>query len=260
MATSDATEVFSTGGFVARCWATTAEMGTAAAADIAAALRDLLASQRQVRVMFAAAPSQSAMLARLIEEPGIEWGRVSAFHMDEYVGLAADHPARFGNWLDQHVWRQVPMGAVHKIEPGEDPAAAAAAYARLLAEAPLDIVCLGIGMNGHIAFNDPPFADFGDPLMVKPIELDEVSRRQQVEDKCFDRLEEVPRTAITVTIPALMAGGQLFTTVPGGHKCEAIERTLYGPIDVGCPATILRTHPACNLYLDAASAPALRAE
>lgn len=257
MPANDPFEVFSTGGFTARAWATPAGMAAAAATDIAAHVRKLLAAQPQVRMMFAAAPSQAAMLACLVQEPGIDWRRVVAFHMDEYVGLPAGHPARFGNWLHRHLWNHVPMGRIQTIDPGSDPVAAAAYYADLLAEAPLDIVCLGIGMNGHVAFNDPPFADFNDPLLVKLLELHEVSRRQQVIDKCFEKLDDVPTTAITVTIPALMAGRRLFTVVPGSHKREAVERTLYGAIVDNCPASILRKHHACTIYLDGDSRPSV---
>src|SRR3569623_2165252 len=157
MAASSGTEIFDEGGFVARAWPTAAEMGAAAAADIATHLRDLLAQQDQIRVMFAAAPSQADMLAALIRQPGIDWRRVSAFHMDEYVGLSPDHPARLGNWLRHHIWDRVAPGSIHTIDPGNDPAATAAEYVRLLDEASLDIVLLGIGINGHIAFNDPPY-------------------------------------------------------------------------------------------------------
>jgi glucosamine-6-phosphate deaminase len=258
MSADRGTEIFATGGFVARAFATPRLMGAAAAADLAAHLCDRLAQQDQVRVMFAAAPSQAEMLSALIRQPGIDWRRIAAFHMDEYVGLARDHPARFGNWLRRHIWDQVAPGSIHTIDPGPDPAATAAAYARLLAEAPLDVVCLGIGINGHIAFNDPPDADFHDPLAVKPIALDLVSRRQQVSDECFATLDEVPATAVTVTIPALMAGRRLFATVPGAHKRDAVRRALYGPLTDACPASILRTHPACTLYLDAGSTPEAR--
>lgn len=258
MSADRGTEIFATGGFVARAWPTPQQMGAAAAADVAAHLRDRLAHRDQVRVMFAAAPSQADMLAALIRQPGIDWRRVAAFHMDEYVGLPLDHPARFGNWLRRHIWDRLELGSIHTIDPGPDPGAAATAYARLLAEAPLDVVLLGIGINGHIAFNDPPDADFHDPRAVKPIALDLVSRKQQVTDECFASLNEVPTTAVTVTIPALMAGKRLFATVPGAHKRDAVRRALYGPLTDACPASILRTHQACTLYLDAGSTPEAR--
>jgi glucosamine-6-phosphate deaminase len=143
---------------------------------------------------------------------------------------------------------------VHRIVPEPDPEAAARAYAVALDAAPIDIVCLGIGVNGHLAFNDPPIADFADPLDVKVVELDATCRQQQVDDDCFARLEDVPRTAITLTVPRLLRAGRLFCMVPGASKREAVRATLHGPISTRCPASILRT-TECNLYLDAESDP-----
>ena len=230
-------------------------MAETAAADIAAALRHRLASQPAVRMVFAAAPSQADTLDALRRAPGIDWSRVTAFHMDDYIGLPPDAPERFAAWLDDHVFTRLPFAAVHRIVPEPDPAAAAAAYARLLGEGPLDIVCLGIGVNGHIAFNDPPVADFNDPLDVKVVELDEACRQQQVDDECFPTLADVPLRAITLTIPLLMRGRQLFCVVPGRGKRDAVAAALAGPIATSCPASILRTHPDCALYLDPESDP-----
>ncbi|MDE1993656.1 MAG: 6-phosphogluconolactonase, partial [Rhizobiaceae bacterium] len=176
-------------------------MGIAAAADIAKALKALLDVQRHVRMIFAAAPSQASTLEILRATDGIDWGRVTAFHMDEYVGLPAHAPQRFAEWLDAHLFKAVPFAAVYKIEPDADVAGEIARYSALLNEAPIDIVCLGIGVNGHIAFNDPPVADFNDPVDVKLVELDDICRQQQVDDDCFERFEDVPERAITLTIP-----------------------------------------------------------
>ena len=231
-------------------------MGIAAARDIAAALRAGLAGGRRLRVMFAAAPSQQETLAALVGEAGIDWARIEAFHMDEYIGLPEKAPQRFALWLEAHLFGKVPFGAVHAIKPERfaSPADCAADYAGRLAAAPLDIVCLGIGVNGHLAFNDPPVADFNDPLADKIVELDDICRRQQVDDGCFPAVDAVPQSAITVTIPALMAAGQMFCMVPGLAKRAAVAATLAGPISTACPASILRTHPDCRLYLDADSA------
>lgn len=228
-----------------------AAMGEAAARDVAQAIRDRLATGAAVRMIFAAAPSQQEMLAALIREPDIDWSRVTAFHMDEYIGLAPDAPQRFALWLRAHLFDRLPFGAVHLIEPG----ASAAPYAALLAEAPIDFVCLGIGVNGHLAFNDPPVADLKDPLDVKIVELDDICRQQQVDDECFARFEDVPERAITLTIPRLLAADRLFCVVPGRAKREAVRRALNDPIGEACPATALRHHPDCTLYLDAESAP-----
>jgi glucosamine-6-phosphate deaminase len=230
-------------------------MGRAAAADVARELRERLSRQAQARMIFAAAPSQGEMLAALAEEPGLDWRRVVAFHMDEYIGLPPDAPQRFALWLRRHLFERVPFGAVHLIEPEPDPEACAKAYAALLDEAPIDIVCLGIGVNGHLAFNDPPVANFDDPLDVKIVELDEVCRHQQVDDGCFPRFSEVPTHAITLTIPRLLRARKLFCVVPGPAKRDAVRRTLQDAPGPACPGTALRAHSDCTLYLDKDSAP-----
>ena len=230
-------------------------MGRAAAADVGVALRDRLARQRTVRMIFAAAPSQTELLDALARERGIDWRRVTAFHMDEYLGLPAHAPERFGVWLTRHFFSRVAFGAVHLIGQEPDPDREAARYAALLSEAPIDIVCLGIGVNGHLAFNDPPVADLDDIKQVKIVELDAVCRQQQVDDGCFATLADVPTHAITLTIPRLLDAGQLFCVVPGASKRAAVERSLYGPIGTACPASALRTHPRCTLYLDQDSTP-----
>jgi glucosamine-6-phosphate deaminase len=230
-------------------------MAETAAADIATTLRRLLAEQDTVRMVFAAAPSQADTLAALRDAPGIDWGRVTAFHMDEYIGLPQDAPQRFAAWLDDHVFTRLPFAAVHRIVPEPDPAAAAARYARLLGEGPIDVVCLGIGVNGHIAFNDPPVADFTDPLDVKVVELDQACRQQQVDDACFATLDDVPHRAVTLTIPLLLRGRHLFCVVPGRSKRSAVTAALNGPLTTDCPASILRTQSNCTLYLDPESDP-----
>ncbi|WP_432995134.1 6-phosphogluconolactonase [Dactylosporangium sp. CA-233914] len=237
-----------------------ASSGRAAAADAADALRDALAANGAARVVFAAAPSQRHLLHHLAEQPGIDWARVTAFHMDEYIGLAPGSPQRLGNWLRAAFCDRVPLGAVHLIEPGDAPQTAAREYARLLGQAPIDLVCLGIGVNGHLAFNDPPVADLADPDAVKVVELDETSRRQQVEEGCFPGLDAVPRQALTLTIPRLLSAGRLVAVVSGRHKREAVRRTLQDPVGVACPSTALRTHPYCTLHLDADAASALPPE
>lgn len=240
---------------IVRRYPTRSAMGQAAAADVAGDLRRRLQESRNVRVVFAAAPSQSEMLSALAAEPEIDWRRVTAFHMDEYIGLPEDAPQRFGLWLRRHFFDRVPLGSVHLIEPDTDPDACAGDYARRLAEAPIDIVCLGIGVNGHLAFNDPPVADLADPLDVKIVELDDVCRQQQVDDECFSTFAAVPTHAITLTIPRLLRAERLFCVVPGRAKRDAVRRALHDPLGEACPATALRTHSDCTLYLDAESAP-----
>ncbi len=231
-------------------------MGAHAAREIAQEIRACLVKQPGVRMVFAAAPSQSEMLAALIQETGIDWRRVTAFHMDEYLDLPEDAPQRFGLWLRRAIFDHCPFAAVHLIGPG-DPSAACAEYAGKLAAAPIDLVCCGIGSNGHLAFNDPP-ADFSDPETVKIVELDAECRRQQVDDGCFAKLSEVPTRAITVTIPGLLACGAIFCVVPGALKKNAVRRALMEPVSPMCPATALRLHPKCRLYLDRDSASDIR--
>jgi len=229
-------------------------LGAAAARDIGDALTRRLDSQPGVRVIFASAPSQEATLRHLAERPGIDWSRVTAFHMDEYLGLAPNAPQRFGNWLRGVLLDRIPVGTSYLIDPGDDVQATVHGYSALLTAGPIDIVCLGIGVNGHLAFNDPP-ADFADPALVKVVTLDEVSRLQQVEDGCFATLAEVPAQAITLTIPALLAAAELFCMVPGAQKKRAVTDAMYGPIGGSVPASALRTHPQCTIYVDKDSAP-----
>lgn len=234
-----------------------ATLGRAAAVAVAQAMRERLARQSRLRMVFAAAPSQREMLHALAAEPGLDWSRVTAFHMDEYLGLAPEAPQRFGRWLRTELFDRVPLGRVHLLEPGPDPERTARDYAAELAAAPVDLVCLGIGENGHLAFNDPPVADFADPLDVKVVDLDEDCRRQQVADGCFASLDQVPRRAITLTVPRLLAADRLFCVVPGARKREAVRRALLGPVGPQCPATALRDHPDCTLFLDVESAAGL---
>jgi glucosamine-6-phosphate deaminase len=230
-------------------------LGIAAAARAADILTRGLASQDRMRVIFAAAPSQNEMLAVLTRTPQIDWSRIEAFHMDEYLGLPAGAPQLFSSYLQEHLFSRVRMRSVHLLNAqAADPEAECARYAALLAEKPIDLVCMGIGENGHIAFNDPPVADFDDPLRVKVVRLDDACRRQQVNDGCFPSLETVPRTALTLTVPALMSATVLNAAVPGPAKAEAVRRTLEEPVATSCPASILRTHPSALLFLDLESA------
>jgi glucosamine-6-phosphate deaminase len=229
-----------------------ADLGRAAARDIAAAIIGRLETRPGVRMIFASAPSQEATLHELAAHPGIDWSRVTAFHMDEYLGLAPAAPQRFGNWLRTAFLDRVPIVAAHLIDTEAE--SGASAYAALLSAAPIDITCLGIGVNGHLAFNDPP-ADLADPEPVKVVELDEVSRRQQVDDGCFATLDAVPHRAITLTVPTLLSAAEIFCMVPGARKRDAVTRALYGPVTGLLPASALRTHPRCTIYVDDGSAP-----
>lgn len=232
-------------------FATRAEMGKAAAGDIKACMLSLLEEKETINMIFAAAPSQNEVLAALVADTGIPWNRVNAFHMDEYVGLSPDAPQGFGNFLKTHIFGLVDFRSVFYIDmSAPDAEAECARYAKLLQQYPTDIVVLGIGENGHIAFNDPPVADFHDPLAVKRVALDDICRNQQVHDGCFSHIDDVPQTAITLTVPTLFAGEHLFCIVPAKTKAPAVCATLCGEIGEACPATILRRHTNAILYLD----------
>lgn len=225
-------------------------LGAAAAGHAAERIRELLGRQERVRMIFAAAPSQNEFLASLIQAEGIDWSRITAFHMDDYLGLPEEAPQRFGRFLKEKLFDRVHPGEVRYIRTDGGVEAECERYEQLLREAPIDIVCLGIGENGHIAFNDPPVADFQDPVWVKAVVLDDACRRQQVNDGCFPDFGSVPEQALTLTIPALLSGARLYCMVPGPTKREAVTRTLAGPITTACPASVLRTHPHCTLYVD----------
>jgi glucosamine-6-phosphate deaminase len=241
---------FSVDHLCVRVYADRNSLGAAAGIDVATTLRELLESHGRVRTIFAAAPSQNEVLAALAAAPEIDWARVTAFHMDEYLGLPAEAPQRFGQYLKQHLFDLVRPGKVHLIDSLNRVDSECERYAALLNESPIDIVCLGIGENGHIAFNDPPVADFNDPQTIKVVELDLACRQQQVNDGCFPSLDTVPTHALTLTIPRLMGGAHLFCSVPGPTKRAAVTRTLSGEISTECPSTVLRRHARCTLYVD----------
>lgn len=234
-------------------------MGQDAAKDIAARLKALLSEKEEVNVIFAAAPSQNDVLAALVADTSIEWNRINAYHMDEYIGLSKDAPQGFGNFLKAHIFGLVPFKSVNYIDiTATDPDAEAARYSEILKNNPTDVVVMGIGENGHIAFNDPPVADFKDSKAVKPVKLDEVCRQQQVNDGCFASLDEVPTHALTLTVPTLVKAPYLFCIVPAATKANAVYETLNGSIDEHCPATILRLQENAILYLDDKSSALLK--
>lgn len=230
-------------------------LGAAAGRAACQRIEAAISRSGQCRGIFAAAPSQNELLATLRAARTLRWEAVDAFHMDEYIGLAADAPQRFSNFLRTALFDHVPLRAAHLIDTAGLPIAdEMARYAALLASAPIDLVCLGVGENGHIAFNDPPVADFNDIHLIKEVELDLACRLQQVNDGAFADLAAVPERAMTLTVPALMRGQSLICVVPGERKAAAIRSMLCGPIAESCPASILRRHDDCTLYLDAASA------
>ncbi len=237
---------------------TRSQMGKAASDDVVKIIRDLLEEKDEVRMIFAAAPSQNELLEELAENKLVDWSRITAFHMDEYIGLDSDAPQLFGKFLSDRIFDKVSFKKVHLMNTNSSSVDEVCnEYTDLLKEKPIDIVCMGIGENGHIAFNDPPYADFKDYKLVKVVELDNVSRMQQVNDGCFETFDDVPKQAVTLTIPALLSPKYKIVVVPGNKKALAVEAALKGPVTDQCPASILREQDNTKLYLDEDSASCL---
>jgi len=231
-----------------------ADLGQKSAAAVADKIHNLLQQKESINMIFAAAPSQVEFLENLVSNPAIDWSRIRGFHMDEYIGLHKENPVLFSQFLKKHLFSKVAFKRVNFLQSSIDSIENEChRYAGMLTTNPPDIVCMGIGENGHIAFNDPHVADFKDPQLVKSVELDEDCRNQQVNDGCFKRLEDVPSQAITLTIPMLMRGAHLFCMVPGARKRMALYQTLKGEISADWPASILRTHSCAALFGDADS-------
>jgi glucosamine-6-phosphate deaminase len=246
---------FRAGGLNVYVYESRRKMGEAAARAVASELRRLIAERGRAVGVFASAPSQNEFLAALADAPGIDWPRVTGFHLDEYLGMDERAPQSFRRFLIDRLLTKVPMGEFHGLRgEADDAEAEAARYAGLLAENPPDFAVLGIGENGHLAFIDPPFCDFDDPASVKAVELDEVCRRQQVNDGAFPTLAEVPRRALSLTVPAVMSVPKLFAIVPGPAKRRAIKAAVEGPIETACPASVLRRHADAHLFVDRDSA------
>jgi len=226
------------------------EMGEAAGKDIENKIIELLKLKPEIRMIFAAAPSQNEVLAYLANSEKIEWNRIIAFHMDEYIGLNNTAPQLFSVYLNDRLFGKVNFKKVNLIDGNSSVEEEIDRYSALITEAPIDIVCLGIGENGHIAFNDPPVADFNDVQIIKKVKLDKSCREQQVNEGCFNTLEDVPKKALTLTIPIMMAADFLFCVVPGSSKHEAVYNTLNGPVSTSCPASVLQNHPNCRFYFD----------
>ena len=226
-----------------------------AGAEIAAAIIGAeIARAGKAAVVFASAVSQDGFLAAIRRLP-VDWARVTAFHMDEYAGMAGDHPASFRRFLRDRLFDHVPVAAFHQLN-GEaaDPEAECARYAGLLVETKPCLVIMGIGENGHLAFIDPPVCDFNDPRDVRTVELDDVCRMQQVHDGAFARMEDVPRHALSLTVPFFMRVPRALVFVNGVHKSAAVRAALQGPVVEACPASALRRHASAILFLDPAAA------
>ncbi|MCH7398030.1 6-phosphogluconolactonase [Belliella sp. DSM 107340] len=226
------------------------QVGIAAGQAVERCILQLQEKQSEVRIVFAAAPSQNGMLEYLAASKKIKWHKVVAMNMDEYIGLPENSDQLFSKFLEEKLFSKVFLKEKNVINTHAQTANEIERYTKLINEDIIDIVCLGIGENGHIAFNDPPVADFDDPEVIKIVELDDDCKIQQVNDGCFGSIEEVPKTALTLTIPTLMKGKNLFCVVLGENKSEAVKNTLSGSIATSCPASILTTHPNCKFYFD----------
>ena len=248
-----------------RAFADRAAMGVAATAYVEGVISAMLAAKERagerassLRIIFSAAPSQDELLAGLAGSSVIDWSRITAFHMDEYIGISPDASQGFGRFLRDRLFDRVPIAKVHYLDVSvrgmADAASECRRYGELLAAAPMDLCCLGVGENGHLAFNDPPVADFEDPVPVKMVQLDDLCRRQQVNDGCFATLGDVPTHAMTLTVPALMAAMHLVCVVPAPTKRNAVRRLLGdAEISTSLPAGAMRRHPSATLFLDADS-------
>lgn len=226
-------------------------MGVAAGICGERILCSLLEEKAHVRVIMGSAPSQDDILAYLRNSKKIDWTRIEVFHMDEYVGISPDDKAAFSNYLCRTLLDYVPIGAFHRIiADTREPEEICKEYGALLNEAPIDLVFLGIGENGHIAFNDPAMADLRDPLTMKVVQLDDACRMQQVHDGCFPTIDAVPKQAVTLTVPTLLKGSHLVCTVPTIRKNNACLRLVMGSISAACPATAMRIHPDANIFMD----------
>jgi glucosamine-6-phosphate deaminase len=230
------------------------ELGLAAATRAAEIINAAIRKSGRARVIIATGNSQLPLVTALVKQP-IDWSAVEAFHMDEYVGMSASHPASFRLWIKTRVEDVVHPLKVHYLEgDAADLQAEMDRYVRLLSSAPIDLAFVGIGENGHIAFNDPAVADFNDPLTVKRVVLDEPCRRQQAGEGHFPDLPSVPREALTITCPGLFRAEAWVCSVPEARKAEAVRNSLEGPISEACPGSLLRRHPNTYLYLDTESA------
>lgn len=227
----------------------------AAALEAQQQLQNALATRGAAAAILATGNSQIQFLEHLIRLGGIEWSKVTLFHMDEYLGIGADHPASFIRYMRERVENRVKPGKFHFLHGDvAEPIQECDRYTALLQAQPIDLCCLGIGENGHLAFNDPPVADFNDPRTVKIVQLDETNRKQQAGYGYFKSLDEVPRYGLTLTVPALCSAGKVLLLAPEKRKAQPIKTALHGPIAPSCPASALRKYQQAQMLLDVDSA------
>ncbi|MEJ6718575.1 MAG: glucosamine-6-phosphate deaminase [Akkermansiaceae bacterium] len=231
------------------------EMGAAAAAAGAVKMRASLREMGEVNIIVATGASQFEMLEALTQEVGIEWDKVTVFHLDEYVGLSIEHPASFRKYLKERFEDRLPgpVRAFHYIDAEDAPEAECRRMGELIAEAPIDVAFVGIGENGHLAFNDPP-ADFDTVKPYLVVDLDEACRQQQFGEGWFPSLEAVPEKAISMSVRQIMKSGTIICTVPDERKSEAVRNAVEGEVTAKVPASILQEHEDCHLYLDGPAA------
>ena len=230
-------------------------LGHAAAQAAVTTLQEAMAARGEANLILATGNSQLTFFEALREEGTLEWARVRLFHMDEYLGVTAEHPASFRRFMREKLLDFVTPMSFHGVAgDADDPETEARKYTELLQAHPADLCCLGFGENGHLAFNDPPYADFEDSAWVKTVELDAVSRRQQVGEGHFPTLDDVPTRALTLTVPALLAARRVLAVVPEERKARAVKEALMGPVTPNLPASILRRVSHARLFLDRDSA------
>ena len=231
------------------------DMATAAAVEVNEYLCGVIADRGSAAAILATGNSQIQFLEKLVAIGEVDWSKVTLFHMDEYLGLDGDHSASFRRYMRERVEQKVQPAAFHYLEGDAlEPIKECRRYADLLASQPIDLCCLGVGENGHIAFNDPPVANLNDPEMVKIVQLDDVCRQQQHGEGHFPTFDSVPQYALTLTVPALCQAKKMVCLCPETRKAQAAKDALHGPISTVCPASHLRTQPQCVLYLDNGSA------
>ncbi|MFT7160740.1 MAG: glucosamine-6-phosphate deaminase [Bacteroidia bacterium] len=229
-------------------------MGEAAADFAADKINTAIEERGLANLILATGASQFSFL-KALKQKDIDWSKVVVFHLDEYIGLTDSHPASFRKYLKERILDEVKPSQVFLLNgDAEDIEAELARYSQELSSRTFDLACIGIGENGHIAFNDPPIADFNDPKLVKVAELDDACRNQQFGEGWFPTFDDVPKVALSLTIPAIMRCKTISCVVPDERKAEAVKNSLYAEISTECPATILRKHPEAMLFLDKGSA------
>jgi len=252
---ADPLKTFTVDSLPVRVHANQADLAAAAAAEVNAYLREVIARQGEARVILATGNSQLQFLDVLIGLGGVDWSKITAFHMDEYLGIGANHKASFRRYMRERVAGRVQPRQFNYLEGDAlEPLKECERYAALLQARPIDLCCLGVGENGHIAFNDPPVADFQDPRAVKIVKLDDACLRQQVGEGHFPSIELMPHYALTLTVPMLCSAKKMLCISPERRKAQAIKDALHGPITPACPASHLRTQKQCVLLLDTESA------